>query len=121
MALDRSQFKVPVLPKKVIAFPPLGGEVIVRGLLLSEQLANTTRQTAEREPQPGETEGEAVSRANGVMALRLLSQIVIDPEGKPLLSVQEWEALSATHPAEVFEFARTAADFAIGGADAEKN
>ncbi|MGJ7544632.1 hypothetical protein [Variovorax sp. LT1R16] len=121
MALERSQIKLPVLPKKVIDFPLLGGEVIVRGLLLSEQLANTSRQVSEREPRPGETEGEASARANGVMALRLLSQVVVDAEGKPLLTLEEWEALSASSPGELFEFARAAADFAVGGQDVAKN
>lgn len=121
MALDRSQLKLPTLPKKTIPFPLLGGEVIVRGLLLSEQLANNSRSATEREVREGETEGEAKARANGVMALRLLSQVVIDPEGKPLLSLVEWEALSANNPVELMEFARVVSDFAIGGQDVEKN
>lgn len=83
MALTRSQITIPEIPRETVDFPELGGEVIVRGLLLRDRLAlfATLRD-----------DGGAYSH----MAT-LLAMTVIGDDGKPLLTDAEWEAFGATH------------------------
>jgi len=123
MPINRSQIKSSPLPKETVHFAPLGGEVIVRGLRLAEQMANERRTVQERSLRDGETAEEALSRANAVMAVRIASQAVIDPDdGEPLMSVAEWEPIAAAHPTEFFDLAAVA--LRLSGsqvADLEKN
>ena len=124
MALDRSQAQanVPALPKETVPFAPLRGEVIVRGLLLAEQQANGRRTAQEREPREGETVEEALTRANAVMAVRIVSQAVIDADGAPLLTLKEWEAVAASDQAALFGLADIALKLSGSrAAELEKN
>lgn len=122
MALDRSSIVVPELPKTTLECPLLGGEVVVRALLLSEQLANTARQQEERAPRLDESAAEAQARANGTMTVRLLAQVVVDAQGQPLLSTTEWEAFAAKDPSAFFDFASAVTRFSLGaGDDLRKN
>lgn len=83
MALDRSKIVLPELPRESVAVPALGGDVIVRGLLLRDRLALFA----------GLREGgEAYGRVAQLLALS-----VIDEQDKPLLSEGEWERFGAVH------------------------
>ena len=39
MAIDRNQAKPPVLPKETVESAPIGGEIIIRGLMWSDRQA----------------------------------------------------------------------------------
>lgn len=81
--------------------PALGGEVIVREMLLDEKLLNTTLQNAERVPTTGESEQEARTRAGVAMVSRVLAWCVIQPgDGAPLMSRQQWREFGGSNLSE---------------------
>lgn len=102
MTLKRGQVNVPALPEKVEPFPPLGGDVLVRGLLMTQRLANDRLHVAEQKPRDGETEENARARAGARIVTRMLHHSVVDPDGTPLCSEVEWDRLGGLHRAEVF-------------------
>jgi len=102
-ALSRDQVKVPQLPEEEVPFPALGGNLLVRGLLMSRRLANDRLHLACRKQLEGETEDQAHARAGAQIVARLLHHAVVDPStGEPLMSEVEWDHLGGTHRAEVF-------------------
>lgn len=76
MALTREQLKRAVVPRETVEVPELGGEVIVRGLRLSERLELAASASAARQ-------------FSGLA--QLLAWCVVDEDGQPLMSVAEWE------------------------------
>jgi hypothetical protein len=92
MVLKRSEIARPALPKETVAFPPLGGDVVVRGLLLGERLAMMAA-GARRDPAAPEPDGPELFAgiASG------LAWCVLDADGEPLLSAAEWQVLGAQH------------------------
>lgn len=102
MALNRSQISLPELPKEVVAVESLGGEVIVRGMLLSERLASDGVHASARKPQEGESEGDAHARAGAAIIFRTLHTCVVDDSGGRLMTVQEWDAFGTAHQTDAF-------------------
>lgn len=90
MTLTKHQIRRSLLPKETVAMPALGGDVIVRGMLLDEKLLNTSLQATEREPGAGESEQDARNRAGVLMVSRVLAWCVTDEAGEPLMTRQEW-------------------------------
>lgn len=93
-----SSLTLPPLPRQAVAVPALGGEVIVQGLLLSQRLALHALRADLATPQPGENEPQAAARAGAAIVPRMLAMSVVDPEGKPLWSADQWEQFGAVHP-----------------------
>ena len=86
-SLTRRDIKAPVLRKEAVACPPLGGDVVLRMLTLSERLA---LHEALREAAPG--------RGRYAQMAALLAVAAIDAEsGEPLLSAEEWDVFAAEH------------------------
>jgi hypothetical protein len=115
--IERSQVKPPSLPRETVAVPALGGDVIVRGLLLSErmQLSGLNAQLSQAEP--GESQEQARSRAGGHLVSFTLARAVELADGQPLYTAAEWDAVGAEHPDAVLDlFQRTRA---LGGQDVE--
>lgn len=83
MALSKSEIKPPVLPKEAVQVDSLGGEVIVRGLMLAPRLALMANL--------GE-DGRAYTQVSNVLAAT-----VIDAMGLPIFTAEEWEAFGAAH------------------------
>lgn len=102
MPLHRDQITPPVLPEEIVPFPPAGGDVIVRGLLMTQRLANDRIHAAERKPLDGETEVQAQGRAGARIVTRLLAQAVVDEDGRPLFSESEWDVYGVAHRGDVF-------------------
>jgi hypothetical protein len=122
MALDRKNLKVPTLPQQVEPCDELGGDVIVRGMLLSERLENDALNQKAREPLEGETEDQARARAGSLVTPRLLHKCVVDDAGNPLMSVREWDVCGAAHSDTFFRLFHVA--LRLSGQDskaAEKN
>lgn len=66
------------LGKETVAVPALGGDVVVRGMTLSERLV--------------------VSSADGFEGISFaLSRCVLDADGEPLLDRDQWEIFGANH------------------------
>ena len=82
--------------------PELGGEVIVRGLMLSERVRILN------------------AASQGALSIsELLSCTVIDAESEPIFSVDEWEAFGATHFVPAMHLFKKAKQ--LSGLDAETN
>lgn len=86
MALNRKDVAKPSLPKEAKQVDALGGEVVVQGLLLSDRLA-----LAVNKEKPYTHIAETLSRT------------VMDEEGEPIYTTQEWEVFGATHSEDAFE------------------
>ena len=82
--LTRNQIAMPALPRETVAVPPLGGDVIVRGLLLRERLELSVEQRKD---------GNSFRRT-----AQMLARSVVDDQDQPLLSEAEWEAFGGLHP-----------------------
>jgi len=95
--LDRSQIKEPVLPKETVEVPALGGEVVVRGLLLSERLELSTVQRKLGEPLPGELIEDAKRRAGARLVPITLARAVVLSDGEPMWSATQWEQFGSQH------------------------
>lgn len=100
--IKRSEVTVPALPSAEMPFPLLGGDVLVQGLRLTERLQ--LRQDLRDKP---------------AMAFipALLARSVVDAEGQPLASAEEWEVLGAQAPGEVGAIYARA--YELGGFDLE--
>jgi hypothetical protein len=101
--LERDQVKSPVLRKQTVPVPALGGDVIVRGLLLSELLEKKHVNASAKLPQEGETEERARARAGGQVVAFTLARAVTLGDDKPLYTEAEWEVFGAAHPGEVLD------------------
>lgn len=78
--LNKANIARPIPPKVVVDCPELGGEVIVRGLLLSDRVRILT------------------AASQGALSIsELLAASVIDAESEPIFDVGEWEAFGAQH------------------------
>lgn len=122
MPLDRSQLNLPSMPQEEVPVEGLGGDVIVRGMLLSERIANTNVRKAESTPRAGEAEQDAHARAGAGAVPRVLSMCVVDVAGKSLMSAAEWDVFGATHSTDAFRLFNVA--MRLSGqdtADVEKN
>ena len=81
--LKKANIAAPVLPKETVAVEELGGEVVVRGLLLSERLALYAN---------ANDEGRVFARIPA-----LLAQTVVDADGAAIYDAAAWEAFGAQH------------------------
>lgn len=81
--LKKSQIAPPVLPKETVDVAELGGEVVVRGLLLSERLALYAG---------AGDDGRVFAQIPA-----LLAQTVVDADGDAIYDAAAWEAFGAQH------------------------
>ena len=103
MALNRNSLTLPALPSETVAVAALGGDVIVRGLKLSDRLAIFA-----------DLREDGKSYAH---LARLLAASVVGDDGKALLTADEWEAFGGANFTEalaLFGVARR-----LSGLDAE--
>lgn len=101
--LDHNSIKAPTLRKQTATVPELGGDVVVRGLLLSERFALF--------------EGINDAGAKHVQMARLLSMAVVDAKDQSLMSERQWDIFGAEHfgPMKaLFDIAKT-----LSGLDVE--
>lgn len=110
MPIKRADIVLPTLPEKqVVSVPEMGGDVIVRPLLLSDRLALA----AERD--------KGVAKSFTHFAA-LLSVAVVDEDGEPLLTRDEWEAWGARNYAAALRVWDVAWDLSgLDATAAEKN
>lgn len=100
--IQRDEVPAPVLPEETVAVAELGGEVIVRGLLLKDRLTLIT--------QSGETQD--FSRVAKVLAIT-----VFDGALRPLWDAGQWEAWGAGHTRAALDLFRVA--MRLSGLNAE--
>lgn len=94
--VKRGAVPAPVLPKETVEVPALGGEVVVRGLLLTEYLRMKNRIA---------TASKDSSEADGIYSILppLLATCVLDADGQPLWTEDEWQAFGAKEPGQALE------------------
>jgi len=80
--LLKDNIPAPTLPKEVVAVPELGGEVIVRGLLLRDRIGLSM----------GIDDGVPYARASKILAVT-----VVDANGVPIYTDAQWEEFGAQH------------------------
>lgn len=102
--LKRDNVTAPTLRKETVPVASLGGEVIVRGLMLSERMMLREKAHAARESGGGDR-----------FIAELLACAVIDEDGKPLFSAEQWDIWAAANPAEYGALIDKAID--VGGLD----
>lgn len=103
-AIRRASLAAPTPPKEAVTVDSLGGEVIVRGLLLRDrlELATTSDKFA------------AVSA--------LLAATVVDADGEQLWTQGDWEAFGARHYDDALRLFVVAQRLSgLAGEEAEKN
>ena len=94
MALNRNSLTLPVLPSETVAVDALGGDVVVRGLKLSDRLAKSYAHLA-----------------------KLLAASVVGDDGLPLLNESEWDAFGGVNFTEALALFSVASR--LSGLDAE--
>ena len=106
MALKKSDIPRPLPPAEAVPVEALGGEVIVRGLLLSERLEIAVSTSGSRFKQ----------------IPKLLALTVVDADQLPIFSETEWEAFGARHFDAALSLFKVAQRLSgLDGDDAEKN
>jgi hypothetical protein len=108
VTLSRSDLKLSALQRETVPMPSLGGDVIVREMLLDERLLNTAMQAADRAPREGETEEQAKQRAGVAMVSRVLACCVIQEDGQALMTREEWRTFGGAHIEEALAAFNTA-------------
>jgi hypothetical protein len=78
MAIKKSQITAPTLPEETVDVQELGGEIIVRGLLLKDKLSLSLRDDYGR-------------------VAAMLAVCVVDAERQPVFTEEQWEAYGAQH------------------------
>ncbi len=111
--IKRASVVAPTVPKETVQVDALGGEVVVRGLLLSERMAVQKKIVTLRK-------AEATDEGNVHAILPvLLALCVLDADGLPLFTHDEWQAFGARHPAQAVGLFNTAWTLSGFDADAE--
>lgn len=105
--LKRADIAPPTpLGKETVAVPALGGEVVVRGMTLTERLVVSA------------TEGKVEAFEGIAFAL---SRCVLDAEGEPLMDREQWELWGAANtPAAIDLFVAVKRLSLIERSDVEK-
>lgn len=111
----------PTLPKETVEVEALGGDVVVRGLLLTERLALEQRVVAIAKaaraagaPEPGGLD----AGASAVLPV-LLAVTVLDADGAQLWSEAEWQTFGGTHPGQAVALFNVA--WRLSGLDTKAN
>lgn len=103
MALNRNSLTLPVLPSETVAVDALGGDVVVRGLKLSDRLAifSSIRE-----------DGKSYAHL-----AKLLAASVVGDDGLQLLTESEWDAFGGVNFTEALALFNVASR--LSGLDAE--
>lgn len=118
--IERSAAPVPpTLPRLTVAVAELGGEVIVRGMLLSERMALSALSADLADVQSGETAEQAQRRAGREIVFYTLSRCVVLADDAPLYTAAQWDAFGAQHPGAVLDLYKHARQ--LGGHDEDDN
>ena len=100
--IQRGALPKPTVPKETITVDALGGEVVVRGLLLSERMAVQRQIVTLRKTQDSD-EGAVHSILPVLLAL-----CVIDADGLPVFSQDDWQAFGSRHADQAVALFNTA-------------
>lgn len=91
--IKRANVEAPTLPKETVDVAALDGEVVVRGLLLTERLAVEARIVALRSAP--HVDGAAPD-VNAILPV-VLAICVLDADDLPLWTEQQWQVFGIKH------------------------
>lgn len=95
--IKRDTLPTPTVPKETLAVEALGGEVVVRGLLLSERMQVQRQIVTLRKADAGD-EGAV----HAILPV-LLALCVLDADGLPVFTQDQWQAFGARHADQAVE------------------
>lgn len=102
--VKRANVAEPTLPRETVEVEALGGEVVVRGLLLTERLDLEARivhhakaAKAAREAAGGTDAGAAPAAGVHEVMPMLLHMAVLDADGLQLWSAEQWQQFGGKH------------------------
>lgn len=95
MLLNRCNISKPLVRKETVDVLELGGEVVVRGTMLDERLALVFGVSPETDL-PAKS-GDEDPRWKYRHIARLLAYAVVDAEGAPIFTVDEWAEFGGQH------------------------
>jgi hypothetical protein len=99
--IKRGQVAAPTLPKETVGVDALGGEVVVRGLLLTERLDLEARIAQQRrDAVKAKADGKVKDdgpTAGDLAVPMLLSRCVQDADGLELWTEEQWQAFGCRY------------------------
>jgi len=97
--VQRGSVAEPTLPKQTVEVEALGGEVVVRGLLLVERLAMNNKLATMRAATRDRAAGAPYDPEQdlNIAIPMLLALCVLDADGVPLWSEQQWQVFGGQH------------------------
>lgn len=96
-ALTRAGVQPADLPTETVPAPALGGDVIVRGLTLTDRLAVAQTLAPAYAQQEGEADTDARARVGAASVAQYLARAVVLDDGQPLYTAPEWEHVGGKH------------------------
>lgn len=99
----------------------LGGDVIVRGVMLADTLRLAQLRARAARPLEGETDDDAQLRAGAEYAAQVLALQVVDGDGEPLMPATQWSIWGGGNAGEFNRLYDAAARLRGEAGDTEKN
>lgn len=99
--IKRGEIAAPVVPKETVPVPALDGDVVVRGLLLSERLAVQDQIAKLRKS------ADDKSSVHAILPV-LLAICVLDADSLPVFTQDQWQAFGAKHAGQAVDLFNTA-------------
>lgn len=112
--MKAADFKPPARPSEQFTLPD-GSEITVRALSLTQRLVVRRQVTAL-------TDGKSAEEAIEFMVPRLLAIAVVDEDGKPLMTAEQWEDYGSVNPTAALQLFNKASELSgFSSEGAEKN
>lgn len=120
-AIKRADLPQVELRSEEVPVPSLGGDVVVRGLMLAEVLRLERLRLKEATPTAGESEDDARSRNWATFAAEALAAQVFDCDGDPLMTAAKWSIWAAANAVEFADLYNATARLRGELGEAKKN
>jgi hypothetical protein len=116
----RSAAPVVELPRETVTIEAFGGDVLVRGMDITEMLRFMAAKRRLATPLEGETEIAADERSVAQSVPFALSMVVLADDGLPLYTEAQWRTWGARHASVVLELFSVAMRLSGNDPGAEK-
>lgn len=123
--VKRSSVAAPMLPKQTVEVEAIGGDVVVRGLLMTEYMTVVQRmgglvQAAKARSAADSAASAALGSADLAAVMpALLAIAVLDADGQPLWNEAEWQIFGGKHPLQAVALFNVA--WTLAGLNADEN
>jgi hypothetical protein len=120
MAIDRASVRAVALPTETATIEAIGGEVIVRGMDMTQQLRFSATRRRLTAPMDGEDSDSAAERAGGELLPLALEMCVVLDDGTSVYTKAQWAVFGGQHPGDALELFNTAMRLSGQDSRAEK-